>query len=104
MTTTSPARGTSLLEETEQETEQETAAGVPWQSILHNDPVNVVTYVTRTLVKVLKCSTEDAERYMMIAHTMGKAAVFDGSRSECENIVTQLGNHSLWATMEKAGS
>lgn len=95
-----PTGGTSLLDRTEEATKNDT----PWQVLLHNDPVNLVTYVTATLVAVLDVSVEKAEQLMLTAHTEGKAAVFAGTFPEAENIMTRLQAHTLWATLEKSGS
>jgi ATP-dependent Clp protease adaptor protein ClpS len=80
------------------------SADTPWQVLLHNDPVNLATYVTGVLTAVLKCSRETAERYMLLAHTEGRTAVADGTLEHCETIANQLMGHTLWATLDKAGS
>lgn len=95
-----PSGGTSVLEDVQEKTSPDT----PWQTILHNDPVNLTGYVTRVLMKVLKCDEAKAEHLMMTAHIEGKAAVFDGSREECEDIANQLTAKTLWATIDKSGS
>ncbi|MFE0628445.1 ATP-dependent Clp protease adaptor ClpS [Streptomyces sp. NPDC058864] len=70
-----------------------------WAVLLWNDPVNLMSYVVRTLVRVLSISEEEAKRLMLLAHTHGKTAVFSGDREECEVIAVQLMSASLWATV-----
>ncbi|MGW3244023.1 ATP-dependent Clp protease adaptor ClpS [Streptomyces sp. NPDC001070] len=70
-----------------------------WAVLLWNDPVNLMSYVVRTLVRVLSVSEDEAERLMLLAHTHGKTAVFSGGREECEVIATRLMSASLWATV-----
>lgn len=73
----------------------------PWKTILWNDDVNTVGYVVLTLQKILKKDKETCEKYMLEAHTNGRTAVFSGSKEEAQDIATQLGAATLWATVEK---
>lgn len=80
---------------------EEATAEKPWECRLHNDPVNTIHYVIRTLRKVLKCDPATAERYTMIAHLEGFAIVTEGSQDQCQKIAGQLTYHTLWATVRK---
>lgn len=95
-----PSGGTDLLERVE----ERTAADLPWQVLLWNDPVNTTQYVTLTLMRVLEIGQDAAERLMLLAHTEGKASVKSGTRAECEKVAGALQSASLWATMEKVSS
>jgi ATP-dependent Clp protease adaptor protein ClpS len=74
----------------------------PWQVIVWNDPVNLMSYVTFVLQKLFGYPREKAEKLMMDVHTKGKAVVSSGERERAELDVFRLHEHGLWATMEKA--
>jgi len=77
---------------------------VPWQVIVWNDPVNLMTYVAMVFRKVLGHPPEVAQKLMLQVHHDGKAVVSDGTREKCEFDCSRLHAHGLWATMQKAGS
>lgn len=95
-----PIGGTGTLEQTDLSLHTDT----PWQTLLHNDPVNLAEVVTTVLMTVLGIGKDAAERLMMTAHIDGKVGVFSGTQAECEAIAVRLGAYSLWATIEKAGA
>ncbi len=74
---------------------------VPWQVIVWNDPINLMSYVTFVLQKLFGYSREKATKLMMDVHTKGKAVVSSGERERAELDVFRLHEHGLWATMEK---
>lgn len=74
----------------------------PWQVLVWNDPINLMSYVTFVLQKVFGYPLEKAEKLMMDVHTKGKAVVSSGERERAELDVFRLHEHGLWATMEKA--
>jgi ATP-dependent Clp protease adaptor protein ClpS len=73
----------------------------PWQVIVWNDPINLMSYVTFVLQKLFGYSLEKATKLMMDVHTKGKAVVSSGDRERAELDVFRLHEHGLWATMEK---
>ena len=73
----------------------------PWLTIVWNDPVNLMSYVTFVLQKLFGYSKEKAHKLMMDVHTKGKAVVSGGSRERSELDVFRLHEHGLWATMEQ---
>jgi ATP-dependent Clp protease adaptor protein ClpS len=74
----------------------------PWQVIVWNDPINLMSYVTFVLQKLFGYPREKAEKLMWDVHTKGKAVVSSGDRERAEMDVFRLHEHGLWATMEKA--
>ncbi|HVE95221.1 MAG TPA: ATP-dependent Clp protease adapter ClpS [Acidimicrobiales bacterium] len=74
----------------------------PWQVIVWNDPVNLMSYVTFVFQKLFGFSLEKATKLMMDVHTAGKAVVSSGTRERAELDVFRLHEHGLWATMEQA--
>lgn len=71
----------------------------PWVTIVWDDPVNLMSYVTYVFMKVFEYSKERAEQLMMQVHTEGKAVVSSGSREEMELDVQKLHEFGLWATL-----
>lgn len=87
----------------ETETSTEEALDVPWNVIVHNDPVNLMSYVTRIFQKVLGFSKEKAEIHMLEVHQKGRSIVWTGGRERAEGYVQQLQGHLLLTTLEKSG-
>ncbi len=71
----------------------------PWVTIVWDDPVNLMTYVTYVLMELFGYSKEKAHSLMMQDHTEGKAVVSTGSREEMEHDVARLHEYGLWATL-----
>lgn len=80
----------------------EEALDVPWNVIVHNDPVNLMSYVTRVFQMVFGFSREKAEIHMMEVHQKGRSLVWSGARERAEAYVQQLHGHLLLATLEKS--
>ena len=73
---------------------------LPWLTIVWNDPVNLMSYVTYVFQTVFGYSKEKAERLMMDVHKKGKAVVSSGTREEMERDVQILHSYGLWATVQ----
>lgn len=71
----------------------------PWVTIVWDDPVNLMSYVTYVLMTVFEYSKERAEQLMLLVHNEGKAVVSTGSREEMERDVQRLHEFGLWATL-----
>lgn len=85
----------------EQETETEDALDVPWNVIVHNDPVNLMSYVTQVLQKIFGYSRERAEKHMLEVHRLGRSIVWTGGLERAELYVQQLHGWLLLATLER---
>jgi ATP-dependent Clp protease adaptor protein ClpS len=85
----------------EQSTESEQELDVPWQVVVHNDPVNLMTYVTMVFQKVFGYPREKAERHMLEVHQNGRSILWSGLRERAELYVQQLHGYLLLATLEK---
>ena len=72
-----------------------------WVTIVWDDPVNLMTYVTYVLMELFGYSKEKAHELMMKVHTEGKAVVSTGSREEMEHDVARLHEYGLWATLQR---
>ena len=73
----------------------------PWVTIVWDDPVNLMTYVTYVLMELFAYPREKAHELMMKVHTEGKAVVSTGSREEMEHDVARLHEYGLWATLQR---
>jgi len=74
----------------------------PWLVVVHNDPVNLMSYVTMVFRRVFGWAAEKAEQHMMEVHHKGRSVVWSGDREKAELYVQQLHGFLLLATMEKA--
>jgi ATP-dependent Clp protease adaptor protein ClpS len=80
------------------------ATDVPWITIVWNDPVNLMSYVTYVFMTYFKYSREKAEKLMMQVHQDGRSVVSSGSREEMERDVSAMHSYGLWATLAKDDS
>jgi ATP-dependent Clp protease adaptor protein ClpS len=73
----------------------------PWVTIVWNDPINLMTYVTYVFQQVFGYSKEKATKLMLDVHQKGKAVVSSGAREQMELDVSRLHAHGLWATLQQ---
>jgi ATP-dependent Clp protease adaptor protein ClpS len=71
----------------------------PWLTIVWNDPVNLMSYVTYVFQKVFGYPKPKAEKLMLDVHHKGKAVVASGVREAMERNVEILHGYGLWATV-----
>ena len=64
-----------------------------WVTIVWDDPVNLMNYVTYVFIKLFGFSKEKAHELMMQVHNEGKAVVASGTREEMERAVQSLHEH-----------
>jgi ATP-dependent Clp protease adaptor protein ClpS len=74
---------------------------LPWITIVWDDPVNLMSYVTFVFTDYFHYSKAKAQKLMMQVHTEGKAVVSSGTREEMERDVQAMHSYGLWATLEK---
>ena len=79
-----------------------TVLAVPWVTIVWNDPVNLMSYVSYVFQKYFGYPKKKAEKLMMEVHEDGKSVVSNGTREEMERDVQAMHEYGLWATMEHA--
>src|SRR6266480_6161260 len=84
------------------ETHSEEELDVPWQVVVHNDPVNLMSYVTMVFQRVFGYPREKAETHMLEVHHKGRSVLWSGMRERAELYVQQLHGYLLLATLEKA--
>ena len=72
----------------------------PWNVIVHDDPITLMTYVTMALQRIFGYPREKAETLMMEVHKTGRSIVWTGAREQAELYVHKLHAAQLLATME----
>lgn len=72
---------------------------LPWLTIVWNDPVNLMSYVTFVFQDYFGYPRDKAERLMLQVHHEGKAVVSNGTREEMERDVAAMHGYGLWATV-----
>jgi ATP-dependent Clp protease adaptor protein ClpS len=83
-------------------TRTDTALDVPWNVIVHDDPVNLMGYVTYVLMKIFGYDEKKAAVLMMQVHKQGRSIVWTGQREKAEFYVQQLQAHQLKTSLEKS--
>lgn len=73
-----------------------------WTTVVWNDPVNLMSYVTWVFQKLFGFSRTKAERLMMDVHTKGRATVTSGARETMEHDAARLQAYGLWATVDRS--
>ena len=73
----------------------------PWVTIVWNDPINLMSYVTHVLMELFGYSRDKATQLMLAVHHEGKAVVSNGSREQMEADVARLHAKGLWATLQQ---
>jgi ATP-dependent Clp protease adaptor protein ClpS len=73
----------------------------PWVTIVWDDPINLMTYVTYIFQKLFGYSEPHATKLMLQVHQEGKAVVSAGSRESMEVDVSKLHAAGLWATLQQ---
>jgi ATP-dependent Clp protease adaptor protein ClpS len=73
----------------------------PWITIVWNDPINLMTYVTHVFMTVFGYPKQKAEKLMLDVHKRGKAVVSSGTRERMELDVNTLHGYGLWATLQQ---
>ena len=83
------------------ETDEASALDRPWITIVWNDPINLMSYVTHVFMTVFGYPKAKAEKLMMDVHQRGRAVVSTGTRERMELDTTTLHGYGLWATVSK---
>ncbi len=90
------------MSETESTTLEVTSLDVPWNVVVHDDPVNLQKYVTWVFVKVFGYDESHATTLMLQVHNDGRSIVWSGELEKAEFYGQQLQFHQLKTTVETA--
>lgn len=72
-----------------------------WVTVVWNDPVNLMSYVTYVFMTYFGYSKGKAEQLMREVHNLGKAIVSSGGREQMEKDVAAMHGYGLWATVQR---
>ena len=97
--TVSPETGTRTTEETS----VSSATERPWNVVVWDDPVNLMSYVTYVFRSYFGYPEDKARALMLEVHHQGRSVVASGSLEEAETHTAAMHGFGLWATFEQAG-
>lgn len=83
--------------------DEATSTADAWVTIVWNDPVNLMTYVTYVFQTHFGYPREKADRLMHQVHEEGRAVVSTGNREAMEVDVQAMHSYGLWATLQRSG-
>ncbi|QQM67975.1 ATP-dependent Clp protease adapter ClpS [Actinomyces weissii] len=75
-----------------------------WCTVVHDDPVNTMSYVTWVFRSYFGFSKAVARARMLEVHTRGRAVVSRGARERMEVDVAAMHSYGLRATLEPLGA
>jgi len=73
-----------------------------WQTVVWNDPVNLMSYVVHVFRSYFGFSRAEATRLMLAVHHDGQAVVATGPRELMELHASVMHEYGLWATVREA--
>jgi ATP-dependent Clp protease adaptor protein ClpS len=74
-----------------------------WVTIVWNDPVNLMSYVTFVFESYFGLPREVAAQRMREVHERGKSVLSSGPREKMEVDVQAMHSYGLWATLQRSG-
>lgn len=91
-----------VLEEpaTESATDSRPALARPWNVLVLNDPITLMSYVTMVLMRLFGYPKPQAEKLMLEVHEKGRSIVWTGGREQAEIYVQKLHAYHLLAKLE----
>ncbi|MDQ1216261.1 ATP-dependent Clp protease adapter ClpS [Microbacterium arborescens] len=84
------------------ETDLRAAPDGPWQTVVWNDPVNLMSYVVHVFRTYFGYSRDRATQLMLSVHHEGHAIVAEGPREAMEAHTRAMHEFGLWATVRRA--
>ena len=90
-----PARTPDTTTDAESQTDR------PWVTLVWDDPVNLMTYVTFVFKELFGYDEPTATELMLQVHNEGKAIVSSGPRERMEHDTNRLHAYGLWATFQR---
>jgi ATP-dependent Clp protease adaptor protein ClpS len=96
------ASPTAPVRERQPHTDEHVIHDGPWDVIVWDDPVNLMSYVVFVLRRVFSYPEPVARKLMLEVHRRGKALVASEPREQAEMYVQQLHAYGLQATMQRS--
>ncbi|WP_461021729.1 ATP-dependent Clp protease adapter ClpS [Thalassiella azotivora] len=92
------AVATAPVEERQADAAEAVRPDTPWVTIVWNDPVNLMSYVTYVFQTYFGYPREKADTLMRQVHEEGRAVVSSGTMEEMERDTEAMHGFGLWAT------
>ncbi len=89
------------VRERDAETEDRVRPDAPWDVLVWDDPVNLMSYVVFVFRRVFGFPEPVARKLMLEVHHQGRALVASEPREQAELYVQQLHGYGLHATMQR---
>ncbi len=83
-------------------TDTDVSTAPPWNVVVHDDPVNLMAYVTFVLIKIFGYNEKFATTLMLQVHQQGRSVVWTGELEKAEFYAQQLQFHQLKTTLEQS--
>ncbi|MDX1620533.1 MAG: ATP-dependent Clp protease adapter ClpS [Nitriliruptorales bacterium] len=90
------------VREREADTDTTVREDPPWDVLVWDDPVNLMSYVVYVFRKIFGYPEPIARKLMLEVHNKGRALVASEPREQAEMYVQQLHSHGLQATMQRS--
>ena len=72
----------------------------PWRTVVFNDPVNLMSYVSFVFQTYFGYSEEKAHSLMLEVHENGRSVVATGGREAMERDTQAMHEYGLWAACQ----
>lgn len=92
---------TDILERTDLDLVPDRVLEGAWRTIVWDDPVNLMPYVTYVFRSYFGYPREEAERLMLLVHHEGRAVVAEGNREAMERHVQAMHGYGLQASISR---
>ena len=83
-------------------TESDQRLDIPWEVVLWNDPVSLISLVVRVLRTLFSYDLTKAERLTMQVHNEGKSIVWSGDKEQAAAYCVALHGYALSATIQQS--
>ncbi len=93
--TLAPERSGDVVVDEAEETDR------PWVTVVWNDPVNLMNYVTYVFQKLFGYDEPTAIKLMLQVHHEGRAIVSSGAKERMESDTSRLHAYGLWASYQR---
>mgnify|MGYP003437921053 CR=1 FL=1 len=80
---------------------EDSVLDIPWVTIVWNDPVNLMSYVSFVFQTYFGYPESKAKKLMLDVHEKGRAVVSKGGREEMERDTEAMHEFGLWATFQR---
>jgi ATP-dependent Clp protease adaptor protein ClpS len=82
--------------------DEQLTLGEPWNTVVWDDPINLMTYVAWVFRSYFGFSRARAEELMLQVHNNGRATVATGTREEMERHVVAMHGYGLMSTLTRS--